>query len=212
MLLFGHIGFTLAAALLLNDFLPKNRFISPQEVVEKADSSSKVPVLKGPSAKLWTLVKRTKGLDLRFVIIGSLLPDIIDKPIGNYFFRNIFGNGVLYCHTLLFILILTLVGYFTSVIYKKSFIFLLAFGSFVHLILDFVWLNPSVFLWPLFGFTFEKGTSPPFREWLWGLLLEVFKMPWVAIPELVGVIITIWFVWLLWRQKKLRTFIIKGQV
>jgi hypothetical protein len=206
------MGFTLAAALLLDNSLPKNRFIIHQEVVEKADTSSKMPALKGPSAKFWMLVKRTKGLDLRFVFIGSLLPDIIDKPIGRYFFRGIFGNGHLYSHTLLFVLILALAGYFTSVIYKKSYILLLAFGSFVHLILDFVWLDPRTFLWPLFGFTFEKGTSIPFGEWLLGLILHLFKMPWMAIPELTGAIITIWFFWLLWRQKKLRIFILTGQV
>ena len=86
MLLFGHIGFTLAAALLLNNSLPKNSFIIHQEVGEKTEGSPNLPSLKGPSAKFWTLIKRTRGLDLRFVIIGSLLPDIIDKPIGNYLF------------------------------------------------------------------------------------------------------------------------------
>lgn len=212
MLLFGHIGLTLAAALLLNNSLPDNRFVIHQEVIEKADSSSKVTALKEPSAKFWTLVKGTRSLDLRFVIIGSLLPDIIDKPIGHFFFRDIFGNGVLYCHSLLFVLVLVLAGYFTNVICKKSYILLLTFGSFVHLILDFVWLNPHVFFWPLFGFTFEKGTSPPFGEWLLGLILELFKIPWVAIPELIGAVITIWFVWLLWHQKKLRFFILGGHV
>jgi hypothetical protein len=211
MLVLGHVGFTLAAALLLDNSLPQNRFIIRQEIVEKAASNTRIPALKGPSAKFWTLVKRTKGLDLRFVIVGSLLPDIIDKPIGQYFFRDTFGDGRLYCHTLLFVLVIALAGFLTSAIYERSYILLLAFGSLVHLILDFEWLDPRVLFWPLFGITFEKGHSPPFWEWLRGLVLEVFKVPWVAIPELVGAIITIWFVWLLWHQRKLGTFIIKGQ-
>jgi len=206
MLLFGHIGFTLAAALLLNDSVRMHYVIS-KETDEKADNPE-APDLKGTSAKFWKLVKRTKGLDLRFVIIGSLLPDIIDKPIGQYFFNNMYGTGVLYCHTLLFVILLFMLGYLT----RKSFILLLSFGSFVHLILDFMWRRPRKLLWPLFGFTFQKSTPIPFGEYLWDLFIELFKMPLVAIPELMGAIITFWFVWLLWRQKKLRSFILNGRV
>jgi inner membrane protein len=211
MLLFGHIGLTLATALVINNYLPKNTFVD-QKVLSKNEYNTAKTNLKGLSAKFWVIIQRAKEVDLRFVIIGSLLPDIIDKPIGNYFLYNEFGSGYLFSHTLLFVILLFLIGYVIKLIYKKYFILLLAFGSFIHLILDFIWLNKRIFLWPLFGFTFEKGTSPPFKEWIWGMFVEVLREPWVAIPELVGVLITIWFFWLLWRQKKLRTFIMRGQI
>lgn len=210
MFLFGHIGYTLAAALLLNNSLHINRIIS-KEIDEKANNNE-ASHLKGPSAKFWTLVRRTKGLDLRFLIIGSLLPDIIDKPIGRYFFNNTFGTGQIYCHTLLFAILLFLAGFFIAFKYKKSLMLMLAFGTFVHLILDGMWLKPHILLWPLFGFRFEKSPPIPFGTYLWGLILQLFKTPWVGIPELIAAIIIIWFVWLLWRQKKLRSFILGGQV
>jgi inner membrane protein len=212
MLLFGHIGFTLAGFLLLNSPLRKNRFITQPETLEQSENVPKIPALKGLSARLWALITRTKSLDMRFVIAGSLLPDIIDKPIGHYFFYETFGNGYLWGHTLLFLIFLTLAGYLTNVIVKRNYILLLAFGCFIHLILDFMILNPRVFLWPLLGLTFEKGTSRPFGEWLLGLVTQVVDKPWIAIPEVTGAIITIWFIWLLWRQKKLRSFIVKGQI
>jgi len=107
----------------------------------------------------WKLIQQTKGLDLRWVIIGSLLPDIIDKPIGHIIFKDTFGTGQIYCHTLLFAIFLFLAGYVASSIYKKNFILLLAFGNLMHLILDFMWRKPSILLWPIYGFTFEKSSA-----------------------------------------------------
>jgi len=210
MFLFGHIGYTLTAALLLNNSLHINRVIS-KEIEEKANNTDVVH-LKGPSAKFWRLVKRTKGLDLRFVIIGSLFPDIIDKPIGRYFFNNTFGTGQLYCHTLLFAVLLFLAGFLITFKYKNSFMLMLAFGTFIHLLLDRMWQKPNILLWPLFGFGIEKSPPVPFGTYLWDLVSRLYKTPWVGIPELIAAIIIIWFVWLLWHQKKLRSFILTGRV
>lgn len=33
----------------------------------------------------------SKYIDIRILIIGSLLPDIIDKPVGQYFFQETFS-------------------------------------------------------------------------------------------------------------------------
>jgi inner membrane protein len=212
MLLFGHIGFTLAAALLINGAVRKACFKAKTETVDQSNGTAATPVLRGPSAKFWTLIKRTKGSDLRFVIIGSLLPDIIDKPIGHYFFYDKYGNGYLYGHTLLFVLLLAVAGYLTYLISKKGFILMLAFGTLAHLVLDLTSLPRRVLLWPLFGFTFVKGYSPPFFEWLLGLVFELFRRPWIGLPELIGAIITVWFFWLLWHQKQLRSFLLTGKV
>ena len=212
MLLFGHIGYTLAAGLLINYSLVKNRNITNQEKRENPDTTFQEPVLKGPSAKYWTLIKKTKSFDLRFLILGSLLPDIIDKPVGRYFFSDVYGSGLIYCHTLMFVIILALIGFIIKAVFNKFFFLLLAFGSFVHHILDFLWLEPDILLWPLFGFNFPKGEPVPFVEWLWGLVVQAFQRPWIAVPELIGAIITLWFVWLLYHQRKIRSFIIKGKI
>ena len=210
MFLFSHIGYTLAAVLVLNNSLHINRAIS-NEIDEKANSSE-IPHLKGPSAKFWTLVKRARGLDLRFIIIGSLLPDIIDKPIGLYFFRDTFGTGRLYCHTILFATLLFLAGFLINICLKKNFMLMLVFGTFSHLILDSMWQKPRVLFWPLFGFSIEKSIPIPFGTYLRDLIIKVFETPWLGIPELIAAIIIIWFVWLLWHQKKLHSFILTGRV
>jgi inner membrane protein len=209
MLLFGHIGYTLAAGFILNSSSVIHNALS-KEIIEKP-SSSDTSHFKGLSVIFWRAIEQIKGLDLRFVIIGSLLPDIIDKPIGHLFFNNTFGTGVLYTHTLLFTLLLFIAGCIAN-IYQKNYVLLLAFGTFIHLILDLMWSKPRVLLWPLFGFTFAKSTPIPFNQYLWGLFQQLFNRPWVAIPELVGAVITFWFIWLLLRENKLRSFILNGRV
>ncbi len=54
----------------------------------------------------------SKYIDIRILIIGSLLPDIIDKLVGQYFFQETFSYGRIYAHTLLFLVIITAVGFY----------------------------------------------------------------------------------------------------
>jgi hypothetical protein len=57
----------------------------------------------------WLIESKLKvKMDYRLIIIGSLLPDIIDKPVGMILLP--LNNGRVFGHTLLFILILLLIG------------------------------------------------------------------------------------------------------
>jgi len=75
-----------------------------------------------------------QSIDYRLVLIGSVLPDIIDKPIGIYLFRETFDNGWVFAHTLLFFLILFLVGLYRYNRNQRTGLLVLAFGSGLHLI------------------------------------------------------------------------------
>ena len=93
-----------------------------------------------------------------YVGIGSVLPDIIDKIIGRWMFEDVFGNGRIFAHTLLFVVVLTVIG-FHQLKRKDSRVLTLAGGSFVHLILDSMWKAPTTLLWPLLGWKFAKGVE-----------------------------------------------------
>lgn len=111
-----------------------------------------------------------KRQDLRLLLLGSLLPDIIDKPVGHFFFRETLSNGRIYSHTLLFLLIISLGGY---LLYRRGHLWLvtLAIGTFWHLILDEIWLSPRTLLWPFFGTAFQKlAIDNLLTRWLYGLL------------------------------------------
>jgi len=56
----------------------------------------------------------------------------------------------------------------------------LAGGSFVHHILDGMWLYPETYFWPLCGWSFPKGDP---EGWFWQWVSSLLTDPWVYVPE-----------------------------
>lgn len=123
MFILGHIGVTLGMAFIIDQLILKNK-------------------------------KMKKRLSINYLVIaiGSLLPDLIDKPIGHILLRSSVSYGRLFAHSLLFIFCLATVGYF----FKKhqNNIFQLLFGTSMHLIEDRMWKMPKILFYPLYGFDF----------------------------------------------------------
>lgn len=124
--------------------------------------------------------------DYRLVLIGALLPDLVDKPL------SLVGidGGRAYAHTILFAVILTVVAY---VLGRRSANLALALGLLIglwsHLVLDQMWEIPEVALWPALGFGFPvRGLN------LESLLEELFTQPYVYGGEILGGIILVAFV------------------
>jgi len=125
-------------------------------------------------------------IDYRLVIVGSLLPDIIDKPVGMILLP--LENGRVFGHTLLFILILLLIG----LKYRKS--LFLSFASFFHLIEDEIWNEPETLFWPLLGFKFPAKEHTSFYEYIERILSEYTpSLSHVFISEVIGFIIILAF-------------------
>jgi len=161
MLLFAHTGITLGVATIV------------AAVVNRREKKS------------W-LVSLSKYADIRFLVIGSMLPDIIDKPIGHTFF----SNGRIFSHTLLFLMFVTVIG---VIAYKKRgglWGFSLAVGVLTHLLLDSMWLAPKTLFWPLMGWGFEREVISEYADMIFH---ELITNPAVFFPETTGLIILIWF-------------------
>lgn len=146
----------------------------------------------------------TKYLDIRWLLVGSLLPDIIDKPIGVYFF----SNGRIFSHSLLFLFVLIAIGFYLSKRHHQTWMLVLAAGVFMHLILDSMWLAPSTLLWPFMGVSFPKGEIGNWWDNRWNDLIE----PGNYVPEIIGFVILGVFLWLLIKRKTVLAFIIHGRV
>ncbi|WP_319507393.1 metal-dependent hydrolase [uncultured Methanolobus sp.] len=91
-----------------------------------------------------------------YVATGSMLPDIIDKPVGMILFKETFASGRIFAHTLLFVLVLAIAGYYLYSRRKDARVLILAGGGFVHQMLDSMWSSPETFLWPLLGWEFAR--------------------------------------------------------
>ncbi len=212
MLLFGHAGLTLGAATLLARSLAGRRFFSrtDNEATEPSrDFSQAAPTPSAPPRKQASrLTTLGNYMDVRVLLVGSLLPDIIDKPLGIFFFRETLSNGRIFCHTLLFLLAITVFGLYLYRRPRQTWLLVLAFGTFTHLILDQMWRSPRTLFWPLYGFAFDREDV---TEWIPNLLRGLAR-PEVGVPELVGLAIVIWFALALWHRKVIHLFLRHGRV
>jgi len=98
---------------------------------------------------LFRYIFKDYAADLRFIILGSLYPLLLDSIIYNFGISNktqFLGHSLLFNVSLFFlIMIITKRG---SKIRSNALLF--SIGAFLYLVLSFTWTNQSVFLYPFF--------------------------------------------------------------
>jgi hypothetical protein len=209
MLLFGHIGITLASAVV--GFGLREKFshhieednggeLSPSKDSQFSDYQSSKPSL---------FMSLAKHVDIRFLLVGSVLPDIIDKPIGIFLFRATFSSGRIYAHTLLFLVLVTIIGLLIKRYSGKTWSLALSLGTLLHLMLDQMWQMLKTLLWPLFGTDFEKIET---TYWLDNYFYALFEEPSAYVPEMIGFVALIWFSLELLHRKAVAKFFKQGSV
>ena len=185
MLLFGHTGIT-AGIVRVYDILGSiNKPLG--SCAPDSSSESNITVSK----KLLPLCRRISGIrsqlgsiDYRLVLMGSLLPDILDKPLWLIAFSDVFPSGRAYGHTFLLNMILFICG-LILIKYGKSWLLIISLGSILHLISDQMWAGPVTLWWPLLG-PFQRIET---TGWVSNIIQALFSNPGVYIPEIIGLII-----------------------
>lgn len=123
-----------------------------------------------------------RPVDYRLVLLGAILPDLIDKPLG-------FVLGLesrLWGHTLL-ILFSLIVASFAPPLRAVR---LIGFGVATHLLLDEIWIMPTVALYPAYGWWFPSTPFAP-EHWIEALLHD----PVVQAGEVLGFSILLAVAW-----------------
>ena len=207
MLLFGHIGITTGVVkaynILASMTMPDSRY--------QPGSSLKISTVISEKLRLHYLLNGAKGridsMDYRMVLVGSLLPDIIDKPLWFFTAAEMPFSGRGYTHTLLLNLTL-FIGGLVLLRYGKSWLLLISLSSFMHLIFDQMWNSPAVLLWPLLGpFPREETVG-----WFSNLFQALFSYPEVYIPEIIGLAIVLLFAYRVVMRKGITNFIRNGAI
>jgi inner membrane protein len=160
------------------------------------------------SGKSW-FSALTKYLDIRIFIVGSMLPDLIDKPVGQYLFRDTFNNGRIFSHTLVFLALLTVIGVILHKVKGRTLMLALAAGTFLHLLLDQMWLIPGTLFWPFMGWSFK---TIELEGWAEGIAGALVSDPLTIITESIGLAILVWFSLVVLRKKKAGLFIRTGRL
>ena len=208
MLLFGHIGITAGAAKAY-DMLAS---MTKSGNSDQPGSNPKFGMVTGGErlrsrSSPGGIDSRVALIDYRLVSLGSLLPDIIDKPVWFFASRDSFFSGRDYAHTLLFNLAL-LIGGLVLPRYKKSWLLVLSLSSFMHLILDQMWSSPVALLWPLLG-SLPKGETV---GWWSNIFRALFSSPAVYVSEIIGLLIVLFFAYRLVMEKRVFGFLKSGAI
>lgn len=196
MLLFGHAGVTLGAATVLAN-LP---------LVQARNSAGKQLNAKRARENARSPLDRVvKLVDIRLLLIGSLLPDIIDKPL--MFAVPGLGGGHGLAHSLLFLALISFIGLFLFIRLRQTWMLALSFGTAVHLPLDQIWQCLHALLWPFYPL--DKGDV---TNWLPDMIRGLFSNPAVYVSEITGFAVVAWLGYLVVRRKRIWAFARRGQI
>lgn len=135
-------------------------------------------------------------MDLRFLVFGALLPNIIDTPIAIVTWSS-WQAPRLGAHSLMFgsvVMVVVLIATRRGARRKQW--MLLATGILMHLALDGMWREPETLWWPFFGLEFTRTELSTFGEYASGVMRD----PWMWLGELVGLVYLVF----LWRSSGLQ--------
>ena len=136
--------------------------------------------------------------DIRLLAIGALLPDLIDKPL--YILKLSPGRG--YSHTLVFLLIVCYASWRFKLLE-------LAFGTIMHFVLDLMFLERKIFLWPIDGFKMQYAIRTASYYWD-----KIFTVGFILVAEFIGLICLLYvFVhYRLYKCHNLKELLSKGRL
>jgi len=212
MLAFGHTGITLGIAVLLAGLATTSRFSRNRKAgvdTLRSPSPQAAETNYSETRKVSWVESVADHADLRLLLVGSLLPDIIDKPVGQLLFRETFSSGRIFSHTLIFLALITIVGLYLYRRRRQTWLLALSFGTFTHLVLDQMWHAPHTLLWPAYGLAFARADL---TNWVPNMLHALLTDPQVYLPELAGAAILIWFAQSLVRRRRVFAFLKCGKV
>ena len=135
---------------------------------------------------------RDERMDLRFLVLGAVVADLVDTPIGLLGYGSL-GAVRLGSHSLLVAsVVMVVVVALTRRGRPRRRWMALAVGMLAHLVLDAMWADQETFLWPFLGWEFTAAGPAT----VGGYLREVLTDPVMWAGELAGFVYLAW----LWRR------------
>jgi membrane-bound metal-dependent hydrolase YbcI (DUF457 family) len=175
--IFTHLGITVGSIWVIQQAVnqvKRSIFMQKPSYISTKDSSLTVDKT-GPNQR-----STAKWLDYRFLALGAVLPDLIDKTFGVVFL----GNGRGFCHSIILTLVLSVITVLLFKTRKSPILISIVLGWFIHLLLDTMWQKPTSFFWPLLGWDL-KNTGTTFIVWAGRIFSSLIHKPYEYIPELI---------------------------
>ena len=190
---FGHVGLTLGVA------------FSAEQIVRGGLLRRRPARTTNAAAKAQASDERRRGgaagsLDYRIVMVASLAPDFLDKPLGLWLAPDLVNHGTrtLGHTTALAVLLLAVAWGVLSVSGNRRWLTACA-SSAGHLVLDRIWTEPVTALWPLLGWTFPE-VSTTFSTWSSSHVRDLFAL-YTDPAEVAGAVVLMLFAVRVLRRK-----------
>ena len=129
-----------------------------------------------------------RRIDYRFVLLGAVLPDLVDGILGLVLFDGPSGRWI--AHSLLAVIVVTVAILLGTSGARRLALFGIGVGWLLHLVCDGMWQAPLTFLWPAFGLSFSTTPAEPYS---WDLITNPAGHLSTWGGELVGMAILAWF-------------------
>lgn len=113
---------------------------------------------------------RDDRMDLRFLMLGAVLPDFIDTPIGWLVFDTTRTTRLVSHSLLVSAVAMVLVLWRTRRGRPRKRWMPLAIGMLLHLALDTMWASPGTLWWPFLGFEFTASGAPTLGAYIGDVL------------------------------------------
>jgi hypothetical protein len=120
------------------------------------------------------LVFRDPAIDHRLVMVGAVLPDVIDAPTGGVWVMH----SVVASVALLVVVMLATIGRRRL----RRQLLALPIGTFLHLVFDAGWSNTHAFWWPFAGTDFADVALPSVER---GIVVDI-------VLEVIGAVVLVW--------------------
>lgn len=143
---------------------------------------------------LFRWVFRDPKVDVRYLFAGAVLPDVIDLGVVTVAGGD---SGQLWAHSLLAPTLVAITVLLTTRRGRRRRAWMaLVVAWLLHLLVDGMWTDATVFLWPAFGGQLDIG-GDSFWPQSWA---RATSDPWRWLTEAAGVVYLLW----IWRAAGLR--------
>ncbi len=133
---------------------------------------------------------RDERMDLRFLALGALLPDLIDTPIGaagwaTFQTVRLWSHGIVFAAVAM-VAVLALTRRGRS---RKRWM-PVAVGIMLHLLLDAMWAEPATLWWPFLGTGFTPTGFATYGAYAVGVLTD--PLTWAGEAVGIAYLVVLW--------------------
>jgi len=147
-------------------------------------------------------------MEYRLLLVASLLPDIVDKPLTSMLLDRSLYEGRGFGHSLAFLLLLGGLGLVYRLWRKDCIPATILFGVIFHDILDVMWLHAGILFWPLYGWTFPSAAN---EAWHGFITIGRRKILWLDVLDTLGALLLLHFFYKIASKDNLFHFLKTGK-